>query len=57
MIDRRALFFLGASVVCFVLTPLAEPAQRWVPLVFGCTYVVLAVASALDHWSRTREEP
>jgi hypothetical protein len=52
--DRRALFFLGAAVACFVLTPLAEGHQRWVPLATGCTYIVLAIASALDHWSRTR---
>ena len=31
--DRRALFFLGAAVVCAILIPVTEAEQRWVPIV------------------------
>jgi hypothetical protein len=51
-IDRRAVFFGGAAVVCFVLVPVADPGHRWVAVGTGVTYVVLAILSALDHWSR-----
>jgi hypothetical protein len=50
--DRRALFFLGAAVVCLVLVPVADAGHRWVAVTTGAVYVVLAVLSALDHWSR-----
>jgi hypothetical protein len=53
--DRRALFFAGAAVVCFVLVPLADAGHRWVAGATGAIYVVLAVLSALDHWSRGRD--
>ena len=46
------MFFGGAAVVCFVLVPVADPGHRWVAAGTGGTYVVLAVLSALDHWSR-----
>jgi len=52
--DRRALFFVIAAVVCFVLVPLSDAEFRWVPEATGVTYVVLAGLSALDHWSRSR---
>ena len=52
--DRRALFFLGAAVVCLVLVPVADPEHRWVAIVTAVTYVVLAGLSALDHRSRSR---
>jgi hypothetical protein len=52
--DRRALFFLVAAAIGFALTPVADPQHRWVPVVMGITYVVLAVLSALDSWSRNR---
>lgn len=54
MIDRRALFFAVFAVVCFVLVPIAEAKHRWVPEWLGIIYVVLAIASALDAWSRSR---
>jgi hypothetical protein len=54
MIDRRAVFFVLSAVVCVALVPLAEPQHRWVPEVTAIVYVVLAVASALDAWSRSR---
>jgi hypothetical protein len=50
--DRRALFFAGAALVCFVLVPVADAGHRWVAGVTGAVYVLLAVLSALDHHSR-----
>jgi hypothetical protein len=50
--DRRALFFAGAALVCFALVPLADAGHRWVAVATGAVYVVMAVLSALDHWSR-----
>ena len=52
--DRRALFFLGAAVVCAVLIPVTEPEQRWVPIVLTIVYALLAVASWADARSRGR---
>ncbi|MEY2398743.1 MAG: hypothetical protein QOJ00_1917 [Actinomycetota bacterium] len=52
--DRRALVFLIFAAVCALLVPIAEPGHRWVAEVTGLTYVVLAAASALDAWSRSR---
>lgn len=54
MNDRRALFFVLSAVVCVGLIPLAEAKHRWVPEVTAVVYVVLAVASFLDAWSRSR---
>ena len=54
MIDRRAVFFAISAVVCALLVPLAEDQHRWVPEVTAVVYVVLAIASALDAWSRSR---
>jgi len=51
--DRRALFFVGAAVVCFVLVPLADTGHRPVALALGVVYLVLAGLSALDHISRS----
>jgi hypothetical protein len=53
--DRRAVFFALAAVVCALLVPVSEEELRWVPLVTSVTYVVLALASFLDHRSRRRE--
>jgi hypothetical protein len=50
--DRRALFFTGAALVCFLLVPVADAKHRWVAVATGVVYLVLAVLSALDHWSR-----
>jgi hypothetical protein len=52
--DRRALFFALASLVCFALVPLAEDKYRELTLGVAVTYVVLALVSALDHRSRKR---
>ncbi|HVT75986.1 MAG TPA: hypothetical protein VHD87_03070 [Acidimicrobiales bacterium] len=54
MKDRRALFFILSAVVCALLVPLAEPEHRWVAEFTAVVYVVLAAASALDAWSRSR---
>ena len=52
--DRRAIFFTIAAVVCALLIPVIEPEHRWVTELTAITYVVLAIASALDAWSRGR---
>jgi hypothetical protein len=46
--DRRALFFLVAAAVCFLLTPLADVQFRGFTLGVGVVYVVLALASWID---------
>ena len=53
MIDRRAVFFLGAATACFLLAPVANGYAR-VALAVGTVYVLLAGASWLDHRSRRR---
>jgi|tagenome__1003787_1003787.scaffolds.fasta_scaffold20164203_2 hypothetical protein len=55
MIDRRAVFFLGAALLSLAIVPLADAGHRWVAVATGATYVVLAACSALDHISRGRE--
>jgi hypothetical protein len=50
--DRRAAFFAIAAAVCFVLVPLAEDRFRNLTVGVGATYVVLSLASWLDHRSR-----
>ena len=52
--DRRAIVFIFFAVVCAALVPLADPEHRWVAWVTAVAYVVLAILSALDHWSRSR---
>jgi hypothetical protein len=53
--DRRALFFLAAAIVCAMLIPVTESGQRWVPVFLSIVYTVLAVASWADfHSRRTR---
>ena len=53
--DRRALFFLGSALVCLVLVPVTPSDLRWFTLVLSGVYVVLAIGSALDNWSRSKE--
>ena len=52
MSDKRAQFFLLAAVVCFVLVPLAQEDFRRITAGVAVTYVVLALASFLDHRSK-----
>jgi len=52
--DRRALFFLGSAAVCLLLVPLTPADLRWFTVALAIVYVVLAIGSALDNWSRSR---
>jgi hypothetical protein len=51
--DRRALFFFGAAVLCFALTPVSE-GFTWVTITVGVVYVVLGLGSWLDARSHRR---
>ena len=55
--DKRALFFLGAAIVCGLLVPVTEDHLRWVPIALAGLYLVLAGASWLDHRSRSKRQP
>ena len=52
--DRRAMFFFGAAIVCGVPIPITEPEQRWVPIALSIVYALLALASWADARSRHR---
>jgi hypothetical protein len=52
MNDKRAQFFLLVALVCAALVPLAEHRFRNLTVGIAITYVVLALASFLDHRSR-----
>jgi hypothetical protein len=54
---RRPYFFAVAALVCVILVPLSTASLRWVPEVMAATYVVLALLSALDEYSRARRKP
>jgi hypothetical protein len=54
--DRRALFFLGAAMVCAVLVPATPSKYRWFAIVLAVVYALLALASWLDNRSRNRED-
>jgi hypothetical protein len=45
--DRRAGFFLGAAIVCFLLVPVSE-GHAWVSATVGVVCVIFAVVSWLD---------
>jgi len=49
--DRRAAFFLGAAVVCFLLVPVSG-GYAWVSATVGAVYLLFALGSWLD--ARTR---
>ena len=49
--DRRAVFFLCAAVISFVLVPLTPAGFGYVGAVLGSAYVVMAMLSWLDHRS------
>ena len=55
--DRRALFFVGAAIVCAILIPVTEQEQRWVPAALAILYLILAVASWADKRTKTRGRP
>ena len=50
--DRRALFFAGAAILCAALIPVTDSDLRWVPTWMAIAYAVLAILSFLDHHSR-----
>jgi hypothetical protein len=52
MSDKRAQFFLLAALVCVLLVPLAQDTYREITLGVAVTYLLLALASYLDHRSR-----
>jgi hypothetical protein len=52
--DRRALFFVGAAIVCALLIPVTEQEDRWVPASVAVVYVLLALGSWADRRSRRR---
>jgi hypothetical protein len=52
--DRRALFFLGAAVVCALLIPVTDGEHRWVPVALSIAYVLLSLASWADNRGRQR---
>ena len=54
MSDRRALFFAGSALVCFLLLLVADDRFRNLTLGVAITYVVLALASYLDFRGRHR---
>jgi len=51
--DRRAIFFLGAAIVSFLLVPLAD-GYGWVAITVGIAYVLFALGSWLDARSHRR---
>jgi hypothetical protein len=55
--DRRAAFFFIASVAGFLLIPVADPAHRWVAIMVGVVYFLLALASIADARSRATTPP
>ena len=55
--DRRAVFLLGAAVVCVVLIPITEPDNRWVPIALSIVYTLLSLASWADARGRRRAQP
>ena len=52
--DRRALFFLVAAVLCGSLAFVMQDDLVWVPRTVALTYVVLALASWLDWRTSNR---
>ena len=52
--DRRGIFFLGAAMVCFAITPIGLEKYRHVAVIVGCVYLVYAALSVLDARGRSR---
>jgi hypothetical protein len=53
--DRRSIFFLCAAVICALLVPVADPNERWLPVVLSIVYALLSLASWADARTRARE--
>jgi hypothetical protein len=56
MSDRRPAFFGVAAVLCFVLVPVAHADFRAFAVTLGSVYVVLALLSLLDGFSRSHQK-
>ena len=55
LMDRRALFFLGAGIVCAVLIAAdARATSGGSPIVLAVVYLVLAARVGARQWSRRR---
>ena len=52
--DRRAVFFFGAAVICILMSFVVDDALLYVPYWLAAVYTVLGVLSALDAVSRRR---
>jgi hypothetical protein len=55
--DRRAIFFAASAIVCAVLIAPTDSELRWVPISMSIAYVVLALLSLLDAYSRHQPPP
>lgn len=53
-LDRRAVFFAIAGLVCLVLVPVTPSDLQWVGFTVAATFAVLSAASLLDDLSRSR---
>ncbi len=53
-LDRRAVFFAIAGLVCLLLVAVTPYELRWVGLVLAVTFALLSAASLLDDISRSR---
>jgi uncharacterized membrane protein YeiB len=53
-LDRRAVFFAVAGLVCLLLVPVTPDNLRWVGWLLAITFAVLSAASLLDDLSRRR---
>ena len=52
--DRRAQFFLVAAAACVVMGFVGLAEFSWIAFTVAGTYVVFAILSMLDRWSRGR---
>ena len=50
--DRRAMFFAGAALVCFAVAPIGHEEHQHIAIIVGCVYLVMAFLSFLDFRSR-----
>ena len=53
-LDRRAVFFAVAGLVCLLLVPATPDNLRWVGWLLAVTFAVLSAASLLDDLARRR---
>jgi len=53
--DKRAQFFLAAAAACAVMGFVGLAEFRGIAFTVSAVYVVFAVLSVLDRWSRGRQ--